>query len=89
MSNRMKMNAQTRMLNYLRSGYDITTKQAQSRFGISNVAARVYDLREEGYPVYTNRKNINGEKVHVYRLGTFPKKATTARARREALTRSA
>jgi len=80
-----KTNATTRMLNYLRSGYDITTEQARSRFGITNVAARVYDLREEGFPVYTNMKKINGSKVHVYRLGTFPKRARTLADKRAAL----
>jgi hypothetical protein len=80
-----KKSASIRMLNYLKSGYDITTNQARNRFGITNVAARVYDLREEGFPVYTNMKKINGEKVHVYRLGTFPRTARTETQRRAAL----
>ena len=81
-----RKSAKTRMLNYLKSGYDITTDQARSRFGIENVAARVYDLREDGYPIYTNRKNINGERALVYRLGTFPKRARTQAEKRAALT---
>ncbi len=80
-----KTNARTRMMNYLRSGYDITTNQARARFGIENVAARIHELREEGYPIYTNLKNINGHQTFVYRLGRFPRSARTERARRQAL----
>jgi hypothetical protein len=85
-----KKNARTRMLNYLKTGCDITTSQARSRFGIVNVSARVAELREQGYPIYTNRKNINGVKKNVYRLGAkFPRKARTETARRESLIRHA
>ena len=84
-----RKSAKTRMLNYLANGRDITTNQARHTFGIENVAARVYDLREDGYPIYTNRKNINGHTVNVYRLGTFPKSARTSMQKRSALTASA
>ena len=84
-----KKSAKTRMLNFLSNGRDITTNQARQTFGIENVAARVYDLREDGYPIYTNRKNINGHTVNVYRLGTFPSRARTATAKRAALIASA
>lgn len=88
-----KTNARSRMMNYLMKGYDITTTQARLRFGIENVAARIYDLREEGWPIYTNRKTINGQPTFVYRLGRFPRSvqnipANTSRgrqARRQAL----
>ena len=85
----MRKSAKERMLSFLTNGYDITTNQARTRFGIQNVAARVYDLREDGFPIYTNRKNINGHRVSVYRLGTFPKRARTSTARRQALTAGA
>lgn len=57
-------------------GYNtFTTKQAQRRFGIQNVAARIDELRQEGNCIYTNfRKNSEGKKVAYYRLGT-PSKA--------------
>lgn len=80
-----RKSAKTRMLNYLANGRDITTNQARRAFGIENVSARVAELREEGYPIYTNRKNINGHKAYVYRLGTFPKSARTTTAKRSAL----
>ena len=85
----MRKSAKERMLSFLENGYDITTNQARSRFGIQNVAARVYDLREDGFAIYTNRKNINGHTVNVYRLGSFPKRARTSAARRQALTAGA
>ena len=83
-----KTNARSRMMNYLLTGYDITVSQARSRFGIENVAARIHELREEGWPIYTNVKKINGRQTFVYRLGRFPRKATTARSRRQALVRA-
>ena len=66
------------MLNTLKktSGYNtFTTKQAQTRFGISNVAARIEELRQEGNVIYTNTKKLeDGRKISFYRLGT-PTKA--------------
>lgn len=57
------------------SGYNtFTTKQAQRRFGITNVAARIDELRQEGHVIYTNTKVVDGQKVSFYRLGT-PTKA--------------
>jgi predicted ArsR family transcriptional regulator len=88
-----KNNARSRIMNYLMNGYDITVNQARSRFGIQNVSARVYDLREEGWPIYTNQKTINGRPTFVYRLGRFPRSVASIpantsrgkRARRQAL----
>lgn len=56
-------------------GYNtFTTKQAQRRFGITNVAARIDELRQEGNVIYTNTKSVDGKKVSFYRLGS-PTKA--------------
>jgi len=71
------LSAKTRMLNTLKKteGYNtFTTKQAQRRFGITNVSARIDELRQEGYCIYTNTKKVNGKKISFYRLGT-PTKA--------------
>ena len=71
------LSAKTRMLNTLKKteGYNtFTTKQAQRRFGITNVSARIDELRQEGHCIYTNTKKVNGKKVSFYRLGT-PTKA--------------
>ena len=73
----MKLSAKEKMLAALKqtSGYNtFTTKQAQRRFGITNVAARIDELRQEGHVIYTNTKVVDGQKVSFYRLGT-PTKA--------------
>lgn len=70
----MQVSAKTKILNYLMKteGYNtLSTAQARARFGITNVAARVAELRDEGFPIYTNTKvRGDGTKVSVYRLGT-------------------
>ena len=72
-----KLNVKEKMLAVLSKseGYNtFTVPQAQARFGISNVAARINELRDEGNAIYTNRKTLsNGRKISFYRLGTPPK----------------
>ena len=73
----MKLSAKEKMLVALKqtSGYNtFSTKQAQRRFGITNVAARIDELRQEGNVIYTHTKSVDGKKVSFYRLGT-PTKA--------------
>ena len=63
-------------------GYNtFTTKQAQRRFGIQNVSARIEELRKEGNVIYTNTKVVDGQKVSFYRMGT-PTKAMVKSALR-------
>src|SRR5690606_14563685 len=63
--------ATVRLLNYLKTGRDITTRQARRRFGIENVSARVAELRQAGHAIYLNTKTTaNGRKIRAYRLGT-------------------
>ena len=73
-----KKSVKSRMLETLQktNGYNtFTTRQAQARFGISNVSARIDELRQEGHVIYTNTKHLNdGRKINFYRLGT-PTKA--------------
>ena len=80
-----KLSAKTRMLNTLKKseGYNtFTTKQAQHRFGITNVSARIDELRQEGHCIYTNTRNLeDGRKITYYRLGT-PTKALVQAALR-------
>jgi hypothetical protein len=71
------MSAKSKMLSALKqtSGYNtFSVKQAQRRFGITNVTARIDELRQEGHVIYTNTKSVEGKKVSFYRLGT-PTKA--------------
>jgi predicted transcriptional regulator len=80
-----KLSAKERMLAALKqqSGYNtFTTAQAQRRFGISNVSARIDELRQEGHCIYTNTKvDSTGRKVSYYRLGTPTKSMVKAALR--------
>lgn len=52
-------------------GYNtFTVAQARARYGVTNVAARIAELREEGHPIYTNTRTLaDGRKISFYRLG--------------------
>ena len=80
-----KLSAKEKMLATLKKqdGYNtFTTKQAQKRFGVTNVSARIEELRKEGHCIYTNtRKLEDGRKISFYRLGT-PTKAMVQAALR-------
>jgi len=73
-----QLSAKEKMLNALRKtdGYNtFTVAQAQRRFGIKNVSARIEELRKEGHCIYTNSRVLaDGRKINFYRLGT-PTKA--------------
>ncbi len=70
--------AKQKMLNFLTKDEGrntFSTAQARNYFGIENVAARIHELRQDGYPIYTNvRTRSDGTPVCVYRLGK-PSKA--------------
>ena len=84
-----KMSAKQKMLNTLTKseGFNtFTVASARNRFGVENVSARIHELREEGYPIYTNRKTLaNGRKISFYRMGKPSKEVVAAgyRALRE------
>lgn len=69
----MKQSAKQKILNYLSKseGYNtLTTAQARARFGITNVSARIDELRQEGHCIYTNTVTRgDGSKVKAYRMG--------------------
>ena len=68
------MSAKNKILSYLskNSEYNtLTTNQARAKFGITNVAARIDELRKDGYAIYTNQRTLeDGRKIQYYRLGT-------------------
>ena len=68
-----KLSAKEKILKFLSKtdGYNtLTVAQAQARFGIQNVSARIEELRTEGHVIYTNMKTRgDGSKVASYRLG--------------------
>jgi len=67
------MSAKDKILKYLskEGPYNtLTVAQAKSRFGISNVGARIEELRAEGHCIYTNKKTLSdGRTITFYRLG--------------------
>jgi predicted transcriptional regulator len=67
------LSAKEKILKFLskKDGYNtLTVAQAQARFGIQNVSARIEELRNEGHVIYTNMKTRgDGSKVASYRLG--------------------
>ena len=69
----MKQSAKQKILNYMSKseGYNtLTTAQARARFGITNVSARIDELRQEGHCIYTNTVSRgDGSKVKAYRMG--------------------
>jgi hypothetical protein len=76
------LSAKQKMLAALKQteGYNtFTTKQAQRRFGITNVSARIEELRKEGNVIYTNKRTLeDGRKITYYRLGTPTKSMVKA-----------
>lgn len=69
------MSQNERLARYLSTGRAITANEARTRFGIRNLRARVNELRNEGFCVYTNRANS----TTTYRLGR-PSRAIVAAA---------
>ena len=84
MTNRLSV--KTRILNALLNNQQFSVAQAQHRFGAVNIAARVNELRDEGYSIYTNTKSRwDGSTFKSYRLGT-PSNQVRAAARRAVMT---
>tara|TARA_R110000868_G_scaffold163660_1_gene395969 strand:- start:1001 stop:1273 length:273 start_codon:yes stop_codon:yes gene_type:complete len=76
------MSVKNKILSFLskKEGYNtLTVAQAQSRFGVRNVSARIGELREEGHSIYTNTKTLSdGRKISFYRMGKPSKKVVAA-----------
>lgn len=69
---------QSRVLEALRSGQELTAKQIAARFGVRNPTATISDIRYQGFSVYANRRtDTKGRVTTKYRLGT-PSRAVVA-----------
>jgi len=65
------MEKRTQYLNvkeYLEEGKKITPIDALSKFGCFRLAAIIFDLRQNGFPIKTNFKTVNGKKFAEYEL---------------------
>jgi hypothetical protein len=61
------MTQHEKLIGFFNSGKEITHKQAAGLFGVTNLSARVSELRSRGYSIYTN-KTKNGKTA--FRMGT-------------------
>ena len=76
------ISATNRLLATLKTGERLTAKQISARFGVKNSHNLVYNLRNEGYPIYLNtHTDSQGRVTQKYRLGT-PTRAMVALAYR-------
>jgi len=68
----MTSTKQTRLIEALQNGQELTAKQMTQRFGIANPTATISDLRlRGGFPIYANKRtNQLGGTYTKYRLGT-------------------
>lgn len=52
----MKRNTQhVKLVKRLGTGKNLTVSEAQSRFGIYNLSARIHELRRYGFTIYTHK----------------------------------
>lgn len=66
----MTVTKQSRLLEALQNGEQLTAKQIAARFGIANPTATVSDLRFSGFAVYANKHvDTKGRVTTKYRLG--------------------
>jgi predicted ArsR family transcriptional regulator len=69
--NKMNVTKQSRVLEALQSGEELTAKQIAARFGVKNPTATISDIRLSGFAVYANKRtNKLGGTFTKYRLGT-------------------
>lgn len=74
----MTVTKQSRLLEALRTGEQLTAPQISQRFGIKNPTATVSDLRYNGFAVYANKHtDTKGRVTTKYRLGN-PSRAVVA-----------
>lgn len=74
----MNATKQSRVLEALQNGEQLTAKQIKARFGVANPTATISDLRYSGFAVYANQhKDTKGRVTTKYRLGR-PSRAVIA-----------
>jgi hypothetical protein len=49
-----------KLLRRLSSGKNLTVAEAKSRYGIGNLSARIHELREAGFRIFTNKVKMKG-----------------------------
>ena len=83
---KMNVTKQSRVLEALQSGEELTAKQITARFGVANPTATISDIRFAGYAVYANKHtDTKGRVTTKYRLGTPSREIVAAGYRAMAL----
>jgi len=59
-----------RLFNRLLTGKNLTKAEAKKKFGVRRLAARVHELRNDGFTIYTNEVKVGNKRVTAYRLDT-------------------
>jgi len=76
------MSKQAKLLNYLSTGATVTARQISGSFGLSNPHDAIYQLRNQGHCIYSNRATLSdGTVTTKYRIGR-PTKRMVAIANR-------
>jgi hypothetical protein len=57
-----------RILDHLIKGRTLTALQALDKFQTLRLAARIKDLREDGFAIKTNIQIRNGKRIAVYKI---------------------
>ena len=62
-----------KLVRRLSSGKNLTVSEARTKYGIKRLAARIFELREAGFPIFTDKVKMKGgvnrgRKVTAYRL---------------------
>ena len=64
------MSRQAKLLKYLESGNSVTARQIEGSFGLKNPHGAIYNLRNEGHCIYSNRAKLaDGTETTKYRIG--------------------
>ena len=63
-----KISQKTHILNWMMHGYTITSKEARKLCGCDRLAARISDLRADGWLIVTEKPHAKGARYAVYRL---------------------
>ena len=76
------MSKQAKLLNYLSTGATVTARQIAGSFGLSNPHDAIYQLRNQGHCIYSNKAKLaDGSDTVKYRIGK-PSKRMVALANR-------
>jgi hypothetical protein len=62
-----------KLVRRLSTGKNLTVAEARGKYGIARLAARIHELRDAGFPIFTNKVTVKGgsnkgRKVTAYRL---------------------